>query len=206
MGSVIPVNLLLRPTLGVGFRLSSPWSINMFNQCLLYVAGQCKNQEEKGDRSHSCSQEVYRLGGKNQVTRSSMQRESWISTPEAPSAGLRKPEICPPSSPYIPPLSRLCWPTQTVAHSLFHLFVFPSKRLPCLSDKCLLSVLSLPSHLGERRGAQSFLNAKLLPRWRSGKESACQSRGLGCYPWVSQNDPSEREVATHSSILAWEIP
>ena len=41
-------------------------------------------------------------------------------------------------------------------------------------------------------------------RWHSGKESACQcrrhKRGLD---W---EDPLEKEMASHSSILAWEIP
>jgi len=39
-----------------------------------------------------------------------------------------------------------------------------------------------------------------LPWWLSGKESICQHRSLG------HKDPSEAEKATHSSILAWEIP
>ena len=46
-----------------------------------------------------------------------------------------------------------------------------------------------------------------LPQWLSGKESTCnaeaqetQVRSLG---W---EDPLEEEMATHSSILAWEIP
>ena len=42
-----------------------------------------------------------------------------------------------------------------------------------------------------------------LPRWLSGKESACQEmqvRALG------QEDLLEKEVETHSSILAQEIP
>ena len=42
-----------------------------------------------------------------------------------------------------------------------------------------------------------------LPRWLSGKESAKQEM------WVqplSQEDPLEKKMATHSSILAWEIP
>ena len=40
-----------------------------------------------------------------------------------------------------------------------------------------------------------------LPRWFSGRESACQ--------WVQslgQEDPLEKEMATHSSNLPWEIP
>ena len=30
--------------------------------------------------------------------------------------------------------------------------------------------------------------------------------GDGFHPWVRQEDPLEKEVATHSCILAWEIP
>ena len=44
--------------------------------------------------------------------------------------------------------------------------------------------------------------------WLRGKESACQ-----CLPrqktWVrslSREDPMEKEMATHSSILAWQNP
>ena len=41
-----------------------------------------------------------------------------------------------------------------------------------------------------------------FPWWLSGKESVqeMQVQTLG------QEDPLEKEVATHSSILAWEIP
>ena len=41
----------------------------------------------------------------------------------------------------------------------------------------------------------------------SGKEPACQFRRrkrCGFDPWVGE-DPLEKEMATHSSILAWEI-
>ena len=47
--------------------------------------------------------------------------------------------------------------------------------------------------------------AKGLPKWLSHKESNCQCRRHGFDPWVSQ-DPLEEEMATDSSILAWEIP
>ena len=47
-----------------------------------------------------------------------------------------------------------------------------------------------------------FPNEKCrLPWWLSGKEFACQ--------WMSslgQEDPVEKEMASHSSVLAWEIP
>ena len=40
--------------------------------------------------------------------------------------------------------------------------------------------------------------------WRlSGKESACQEARVQT---PGQEDPLEEEMATHSSILAWEIP
>ena len=39
-----------------------------------------------------------------------------------------------------------------------------------------------------------------IPRQRSGKEFCTQIRSLG------QEDPLEKEMATHYSILAWEIP
>ena len=38
-----------------------------------------------------------------------------------------------------------------------------------------------------------------LPWWLRGKESACNAEDLG------QEDPLEEEVATHFSVLAWEI-
>ena len=39
----------------------------------------------------------------------------------------------------------------------------------------------------------------------SGKESACQCRRCGFNLWVGDY-PLEKEMATHSSIIAWEIP
>ena len=43
-----------------------------------------------------------------------------------------------------------------------------------------------------------------LPWGLSGKESACQCRRLWFGPQVEE-DPLEKEMATHSSILAWKI-
>ena len=51
----------------------------------------------------------------------------------------------------------------------------------------------------------SYYKAVGLPWWLSGKESACQCRRLGFNPWV-RKIPLEKEMATHSSILAWRIP
>ena len=47
-----------------------------------------------------------------------------------------------------------------------------------------------------------------LPRWLSDKESTCQCRRHK-RPRVQSlglEDPLEKEMTTHSSILAWEIP
>ena len=43
-----------------------------------------------------------------------------------------------------------------------------------------------------------------LPKWLSGKESACNAGDAGLIPGVGK--PPEGEMATHSCILAWEIP
>ena len=43
-----------------------------------------------------------------------------------------------------------------------------------------------------------------LPRWISGKESTCQFERAGGS--VGREDPLEKKMATHSSILAWEVP
>ena len=44
----------------------------------------------------------------------------------------------------------------------------------------------------------------LIPRWLSGKELlAMQETQVGPQ---GQEDPLEKEMATHSNILAWEIP
>ena len=44
-----------------------------------------------------------------------------------------------------------------------------------------------------------------LPRWLSGKKSACQVRDKSLISRLG-DDPLEKEMATNSSILAWEIP
>ena len=41
--------------------------------------------------------------------------------------------------------------------------------------------------------------------WLSGKESTCQCRRHR-FNSLAQEDPLEKEMATHSSILVWEIP
>ena len=44
--------------------------------------------------------------------------------------------------------------------------------------------------------------------WLSGKESVCQCKEIQ-ETWVRSlvwEDPLEKEMATHSSVLAWKIP
>ena len=43
-----------------------------------------------------------------------------------------------------------------------------------------------------------------LPLWLSGREFACKAGDAGLI--LGQEDPLEKEMATCSSILAWEIP
>jgi len=67
------------------------------------------------------------------------------------------------------------------------------------------SVQGVQAHLWS--GSQENQNRK-LPRWLGGKELACQCRShrrLRFSPWVWKI-PLEEEMATHSSILAREIP
>ena len=56
--------------------------------------------------------------------------------------------------------------------------------------------------LGSAYSIQTWMG---FPGWLSGKECVCQCRRQGFDPW-GQEDPLEEEMATHSSILAWEIP
>ena len=45
-----------------------------------------------------------------------------------------------------------------------------------------------------------------LPRWLSGKESPCRHRKQRFIQSLGWKDSLEKEVTTHSSILAWKIP
>ena len=54
----------------------------------------------------------------------------------------------------------------------------------------------------------SFAIAKIwkgFPGGSDGKETACSAGDLGLMPGL-QEDPLEKERATHSSVLAWRIP
>ena len=43
-----------------------------------------------------------------------------------------------------------------------------------------------------------------FPRWLSGKESTCNANTQVWF--LSQEEHLEKEMATHSSVLAWKIP
>ena len=43
-----------------------------------------------------------------------------------------------------------------------------------------------------------------LPQWLQGKESACSTEMM--VQFLGGEDPLEKEMATHSSILDWETP
>ena len=45
-----------------------------------------------------------------------------------------------------------------------------------------------------------------FPGGLDGKETGCSVGDPGLIPGSSQEDPLEKEMATHSSILAWRIP
>ena len=45
----------------------------------------------------------------------------------------------------------------------------------------------------------------ITPWWLSGKKSACQCTTPGFDSWVKKILFLEKEMATHSSILAWKI-
>ena len=44
-----------------------------------------------------------------------------------------------------------------------------------------------------------------LPWWLSGKETTCQFREMQVQS-LFQEDPLKKEMAIHSTMLAWEIP
>ena len=63
-------------------------------------------------------------------------------------------------------------------------------------------------HMWVRKGQGNKFRAALpsngLPSLPVGKQSACSAGDLGLIP--GSEDPLEKEMAIHSSILAWRIP
>ena len=78
---------------------------------------------------------------------------------------------------------------------------------------CKQNAAILPSPLKKKNFFFFFCRSIGLPWWLSGKKKnlpakAGDTRDLGLIPvWsLGQEDPLEKEMATHYSILAWEIP
>ena len=81
-----------------------------------------------------------------------------------------------------------------------------------------LCIISFYMKLLVRDGAHAQINLKIninvlkngFPRWLSGKNKQTQKTHLPIREtWVQSlgwEDPLEKEMATHSSTLAWEIP
>ena len=65
-----------------------------------------------------------------------------------------------------------------------------------------------PHLLGNETARWSLAFLKVAHKWsRGGKESTCHCRRLEMQlPALGQEDPLDKEMATHSSILTWEIP
>ena len=78
----------------------------------------------------------------------------------------------------------------------------------CLEITQIQSRVSLPSpdpgYYGHLAQHNSLMSGRLLMQL-SGKESTCQCWRCGFDP-LGWEDPLEKEMATHSSFLAWEIP
>ena len=66
----------------------------------------------------------------------------------------------------------------------------------------LLRGCGFTHELGNLKG--SICRSELFPGGSEVKVSACNAGDLGSIP--EQEDPLEKEMATHSSILAWRIP
>ena len=55
-----------------------------------------------------------------------------------------------------------------------------------------------------RRSIRHILNRVGFPHGSDGKESACNARDWLQY--LGREDPLEKDIVTHVSILAWRIP
>ena len=69
------------------------------------------------------------------------------------------------------------------------------------------SALPSPAPHSPQTLLQKHQNCIRLPRWFSGKESTFQCRRHRRHIWpLGAEDPLEKEMASHSSTLAWKIP
>ena len=76
----------------------------------------------------------------------------------------------------------------------------PNQESPQSANPCMIQTT-----LSDTGLSLKVLMEKILGfYWLSGKESACNAGNTGLIS--GSGDPQEKETATHSSILAWEIP
>ena len=81
-----------------------------------------------------------------------------------------------------------------IFNTLFFLFITDPAKVYC------------QSRIFHQREMGSGVQSQGLPRQNTGKESACQSKRCKFDPGVGKTPWRRRKIATHSGILAWEIP
>ena len=72
----------------------------------------------------------------------------------------------------------------------------------------MVGLLGFHNHMSQFLESVSFsMYLYGLSRWLTGKEAFCRCRRCGFHPCggTHREDPLEKEMATYSSILAWEI-
>ena len=84
---------------------------------------------------------------------------------------------------------------------LFSLVFYSSYFSRGINGCPMYSIIS--SELGELLLLYTLLKPGSL-LWLSGEESTCNTGDMGSI--LDQEDPPEKEIAMHSSILAWRIP
>ena len=72
-----------------------------------------------------------------------------------------------------------------------------------ISTKFTWSTVTCCRGVGVKKKNKMWFDSFGLPWWLSGKEYVCNAGDMSLIP--GQEDYLEKEIATHSSILAWEI-
>ena len=103
--------------------------------------------------------------------------------------------------------------SQGLHHTHCHPPTHPQPQLQLtfpLSQTSLLSVSTWIWALTQLLRKGGYYRVWGLPRWLSGKQSTCNAGDMGSIPGSGRSqgweDPLEKEMATHSHILAWQMP
>ena len=111
------------------------------------------------------------------------------------------PETCPGWNPGCPQSALEAASGTSLLVQWLRLSAFNVGNLGSIPDQGTRSqMLQLKEPVCQKDPAQPNKWKITFPGGSDGKESACHARDLG------QDDPLEKEMATHSSILAWRIP